>query len=109
VLIVCGVPALDPTGNPGAPTHHAVDSPGTRRLGERSALPLARRAALAFIETYRREVGPRLQANCRYDPTCSEYGTLMFLQHGVVVATFKTVRRIMRCTMSKGSGILDPP
>jgi putative membrane protein insertion efficiency factor len=46
---------------------------------------------------YRLVVSPLLGPRCRYLPTCSEYAYDAIGQHGVLVGTWLTVRRLARC------------
>jgi putative component of membrane protein insertase Oxa1/YidC/SpoIIIJ protein YidD len=56
-----------------------------------------RRWCIRFIETYRADVSPRLQADCRFETSCSLYGLQAFQRHTVPVATAMTGTRLARC------------
>lgn len=56
-----------------------------------------RRTAIHLIETYRREVSPRLGASCRFKTSCSTYGLHAFEHHSAPVALAMTVGRLARC------------
>ena len=60
-----------------------------------------RRVALAFIDTYRREVSPRLAPVCAMEPSCSEYGRRAFGDHTFPRATWLTVRRLRTCARTR--------
>lgn len=68
------------------------------------------RFAVHFIETYRANVSARVGATCRFEPSCSEYGLIVYQRHGFVRATGKTLWRLMRCNRRRrGAPIVDPP
>lgn len=50
-----------------------------------------------LVAGYRRWVSPLLGARCRYLPTCSEYAYEAIGEHGVLVGSWLTVRRLCRC------------
>lgn len=66
-------------------------SEGIRKPG------LAARLLLVGISGYRRFVSPLLGANCRYEPSCSEYGHEAIGRHGALKGTWLAVKRIGRC------------
>ena len=53
--------------------------------------------AMGLIWAYRVAISPLLGANCRFVPTCSEYGLEAFRKHGFLRGLWLTVRRIGRC------------
>ena len=61
----------------------------------KASLP-ARIAALP-IRFYRRFLSPLKPPCCRFDPTCSQYALDALRTRGVIVGTWLTVRRILRC------------
>jgi len=66
------------------------------------------RFAERFILTYRRRVSPRLGAQCRFEPSCSEYGLEAYRRHGFAKATAKTLWRIVRCNPLNEGPTYDP-
>jgi len=46
---------------------------------------------------YRLVVSPLLGPRCRYLPTCSEYAYEAVGEHGAVVGSWLTLRRLCRC------------
>lgn len=60
-----------------------------------------------LIKIYRVFISPLIGSNCRYSPTCSEYGITALKKHGVFTGTYLTVRRIIRCN-SLFKGGYDP-
>lgn len=74
------------------------------------SLSRASRFAERFILTYKERVSPSLGTNCRYVPTCSEYGLESYRRYGFMKATAKTVWRLLRCNPLNGGGMRhDPP
>ncbi len=61
-------------------------------LGRLLAWPL-----LLLVQVYRHTVSPLLGANCRYQPTCSEYAIEALRLHGAFRGTALAARRIARC------------
>ncbi len=63
---------------------------------------LAKRA-IAMIRHYRSEISPRLGANCRYTPTCSQYAIDAIQYYGFWLGGIKAFWRILRCNpLSRG-------
>lgn len=71
-------------------------------LGRLLAWPL-----LLLVHLYRVAISPWLGANCRYQPTCSEYAIEALKAHGAFRGMRLAVRRIARCHPWGGSGY-DP-
>ncbi|MEL7023139.1 MAG: membrane protein insertion efficiency factor YidD [Pseudomonadota bacterium] len=65
------------------------------------------RVLIAFVRTYKRWVSPLLGANCRYQPTCSQYCEEAILRYGVMRGGWLACRRICRCHPWGGHGY-DP-
>lgn len=66
-----------------------------------------KRAVLAAIRIYQRQVSPALPAACRYQPTCSHYGYEAIERFGVLRGSVLTLGRLARCTPF-GRGGFDP-
>ena len=60
-----------------------------------------------LIRIYRLFISPLIGSNCRYSPTCSEYGITALKKHGVFRGIYLTIRRIIRCN-SLFKGGYDP-
>ena len=60
-----------------------------------------------LIRIYRLLISPLIGSNCRYSPTCSEYGITALKKHGVFRGIYLTIRRIIRCN-SLFKGGYDP-
>ena len=71
-------------------------------LGKLLAWPL-----LALVQLYRVAFSPWLGANCRYEPTCSEYAMQALREHGAFKGSWLAAKRIGRCHPWGGSGY-DP-
>ncbi|HLR00399.1 MAG TPA: membrane protein insertion efficiency factor YidD [Sphingobacterium sp.] len=62
---------------------------------------------LLLIRLYQLLLSPLLGANCRFNPTCSQYGRQAILKHGPFKGGWMAVKRISRCHPWGGSGY-DP-
>ena len=62
---------------------------------------------ILLIKIYQIFISPILGSNCRYSPTCSEYGIIALKKHGVFKGTFLTTKRILKCN-SLFKGGYDP-
>lgn len=56
-----------------------------------------KRACMAAIRFYQREISPLCPPRCRYIPTCSEYALEAVEKYGAVKGTFLATKRILRC------------
>lgn len=59
---------------------------------------------LLIIRFYQLFISPLLGANCRYYPTCSQYGKEAILKYGPFKGGFMAVKRILRCNPWGGHG-----
>ncbi len=57
----------------------------------------ARWTAILLIRFYQSYIRIRLIGQCKFVPTCSEYGVEAIERFGVLRGGFLTVRRILRC------------
>lgn len=71
------------------------------------AARLLRGLLLGLIRGYQLLVSPFLGANCRYQPTCSEYAREAITRHGALKGGALALRRIGRCHPWGGAGY-DP-
>lgn len=62
---------------------------------------------VALIRAYQITLRPFLGGQCRFFPTCSDYGLEAYREHGVWRGTWLTVGRIWRCRPFGGRGY-DP-
>ena len=56
---------------------------------------------------YKLTLSPLIGNQCRFMPTCSDYGRDALLDHGPVRGGYLTLRRLCRCNPWGGSGY-DP-
>lgn len=52
---------------------------------------------LGIIRVYQKVISPFLGANCRYTPTCSEYGTEAIKKYGPFKGGRMALKRIASC------------
>ena len=62
---------------------------------------------LALVALYRYAISPWLGANCRFEPSCSQYALEALRAHGAFKGSWLALRRIGRCHPWGGSGY-DP-
>ncbi len=70
---------------------------------------LASRAALSGIRWYQRSLSPRIGAQCRFTPTCSDYSKAVIERHGALKGGWMAARRVARCGPWTPVGTKDPP
>ena len=56
------------------------------------------------IRIYQKTLANLIGGQCRFHPSCSEYGIESLRRHGAVKGSILTVRRIGRCHPWGGSG-----
>jgi len=57
-----------------------------------------------FIRLYQRWISPLLGTNCRFGPSCSEYGVEALKKHGLIRGTPLLLWRFFRCSPWGGGG-----
>jgi putative membrane protein insertion efficiency factor len=62
---------------------------------------------ILLIRIYQWTVSPFLGKQCRYTPTCSEYGLTAIQRFGAFKGSWMTIKRIFSCNPWGGSGY-DP-
>ncbi len=62
---------------------------------------------IQIIQLYQKAISPFLGAQCRYTPTCSQYGLEAIKKHGAIKGFWLTLKRIISCNPWGGSGF-DP-
>ena len=55
------------------------------------------RGLIWLLRGYKRFISPLLGHNCRFTPTCSEYGMQALAIHGALKGTLLTLWRVLRC------------
>ncbi|MCS6884421.1 MAG: membrane protein insertion efficiency factor YidD [Acidobacteriota bacterium] len=58
---------------------------------------MGRYLALLLIQTYQTAISPLLPPSCRFYPTCSQYTFEAIERYGVLIGSYKGMRRILRC------------
>jgi uncharacterized protein len=64
------------------------------------------------LRAYRYAIAPRLGANCRFYPSCSQYAIEAIERHGSVRGSWLAVARLARCHPFHAGGydpVPDPP
>lgn len=61
------------------------------------------------VHVYRWTIRPVIGANCRYEPSCSQYALDVLHSHGALSGSALTARRILRCTPWHAGGYDPPP
>lgn len=59
---------------------------------------------LALIKVYQLFISPLLGSNCRYTPTCSQYGKEAILKYGPFKGLWLTIKRLSSCHPWGGHG-----
>lgn len=60
-------------------------------------LHLPQQLLMALVKGYRLLLSPWLGSSCRFEPTCSAYSLQALQQHGAVIGSYLTLRRLGRC------------
>jgi putative membrane protein insertion efficiency factor len=60
-----------------------------------------------LIKVYQWILSPWIGRQCRYTPTCSQYGIEALKKHGIFKGLYLTIRRILSCHPWGGHGY-DP-
>ena len=56
-----------------------------------------KRALLALIRFYQRQISPLFPPCCRFTPTCSQYALEAIQVHGAAKGVFLALKRNLRC------------
>lgn len=62
---------------------------------------------ILLIRIYQYTLSPLIGRNCRYTPTCSNYGIQAIRKYGAIKGGWLTIKRIASCNPWGGSGY-DP-
>ncbi|MGO3885103.1 MAG: membrane protein insertion efficiency factor YidD [Mycetocola sp.] len=73
----------------------------------RSLLLIPRNIVVALLVVYRKIISPLYGDVCRYHPSCSSYGLKSIQLHGVILGSWWTLRRLVRCHPWARGGIDD--
>ena len=66
-----------------------------------------KRVTLVMIRGYQKLISPMFGSNCRFYPSCSQYGYEAIETHGVIKGGAMTAWRIARCNPFNAGGF-DP-
>ncbi len=67
-----------------------------------------KKALLALIRFYQRNVSPCFPARCRFRPTCSAYALEAIEKYGAFQGGWLALRRILRCHPFYKGNFYDP-
>ena len=71
---------------------------------------LPKRALVALIRFYRRQISPATPPSCRFIPTCSEYALEAVEKYGALKGGYLAMRRILKChPLHKGCLLYTSP
>jgi len=56
-----------------------------------------KRALIALVRYYRRNISPLSSPKCRYTPTCSAYALEALEKYGALKGSILAIRRFLRC------------
>jgi uncharacterized protein len=59
---------------------------------------------IGLIRVYQKLISPLIGPQCRFTPTCSQYGVEALKKHGLFRGSWLTIRRILRCHPWGGHG-----
>ena len=62
---------------------------------------------ILLIKIYQYTLSPLIGQNCRYTPTCSNYGIEAIRKYGAIKGGWLTIKRVASCNPWGGSGY-DP-
>ncbi|MCB1081466.1 MAG: membrane protein insertion efficiency factor YidD [Simkaniaceae bacterium] len=69
--------------------------------------PLVKYFFIFLIRIYQWTLGPFTGGQCRFYPSCSEYGIEAFKKYGACKGSYLTVKRICKCNPWHSGGV-DP-
>jgi putative membrane protein insertion efficiency factor len=58
---------------------------------------LSKRILIALIQSYQLIISPLLGPNCRFRPTCSQYGIEAITRFGLLKGSVLVLRRVAKC------------
>lgn len=62
---------------------------------------------ILLIKIYQILLSPLIGQNCRFHPTCSAYAISAIEEHGVIIGSWLSIKRILKCHPLHPGGI-DP-
>lgn len=73
----------------------------------KTIVQLPAKLLILLIRVYQYTLSPFIGRNCRYTPTCSNYGIEAIKKYGAIKGGWLTIKRILSCNPWGGSGY-DP-
>lgn len=67
-----------------------------------------KKALLALIRFYQRNISPAFPARCRFRPTCSAYALEAIQKYGALKGGWLALRRLLRCHPFYKGDYFDP-
>jgi putative membrane protein insertion efficiency factor len=64
---------------------------------------------LLLIRLYQILLSPLIGQNCRFHPTCSQYAVSALKEHGLLIGSWLSVKRILKCHPLHPGGIDEVP
>lgn len=58
---------------------------------------VSKKIGIAVIEFYQKHISGILGKKCRFYPTCSEYTKQAIDKYGIMIGSFKGIKRILKC------------
>ena len=62
-----------------------------------------------IIRLYQIIISPMIGINCRFKPSCSNYALQSLKKHGLLIGSYYSARRILKCHPWGKSGNVQPP
>ncbi len=73
----------------------------------KTIVQLPAKLLILLIRVYQYTLSPFIGRNCKYTPTCSNYGIEAIKKYGAIKGGWLTIKRILSCNPWGGSGY-DP-
>ncbi|KXI30028.1 membrane protein insertion efficiency factor YidD [Paraglaciecola hydrolytica] len=64
---------------------------------------------IGLIKIYQKVISPMLGPHCRFHPSCSQYAVEALQEHGVIVGSSLSVKRILKCHPFNDGGVDHVP
>lgn len=64
-----------------------------------------KRFVIFLIEFYQKHISGLLGKKCRFYPTCSEYTKQAIDKYGIIIGSFKGIKRILKCNPFHHGGV----
>ena len=77
--------------------HCRIEKSSNRTESPADRCAVGTRVVIFLIRFYQRMISPYLPANCRFEPSCSNYALQAFRKRGFLAGTVLTIWRLLRC------------